>query len=217
MLILANAKIHTLDPKQPIASALVVDSAPDNMGRVLALGSLEDLKERFSSAKIEDLRGGVILPGLTDAHIHFRQYSLGLQQINCDASTRAECLERVRARALHLAPGTWIRGHGWRQNNWPEGFGTAAMLDKVAPKNPVYLTAASLHAGWANSAALKTANITTETDNPVNGEIQRDEEARPTGILFEAAMEMVTRVMPQSSAEEDVEVMRAAQKHLWSL
>jgi len=217
MLILSNAKIHTLDPKKPIASAMVIDSAPDNMGQVLALGSLDNLKEQFSSAKVEDLRGSIVLPGLTDAHVHFRQYSLGLQQINCDTSTRAECLERVRARALRLAPGVWIRGHGWRQNDWQEGFGTAAMLDEVAPKNPVCLTAASLHAGWANSAALKAANITTGTDDPINGEIQRDAHGQPTGILFEAAMEMVARVVPQSSAEEDVGAMRAAQEHLWSL
>ncbi len=216
MLILANAKIRTLDPKNPQGSALAIQPAAENMARIVAVGEAGQLKEQFSSAKVEELGGRVILPGLTDAHVHFRQYSLGLDDIFCDTATRAECLEMVRARAEQSTPGAWIRGHGWRQNGWPEGFGNAALLDAAAPKNSVYLSAASMHAGWANSAALKAAGINNETADPPNGQIQRDERGLPTGILLEAAMEIVARAIPQSTLEEDVQAMRTAQQQLWS-
>jgi predicted amidohydrolase YtcJ len=216
MLILANAKIYTQDPKQPQAEALAIQTAPENGGRVMASGSLDTLRAEFPSAKVEDLDGKVVLPGLTDAHVHIRNYAHGLNSLACDTTTRAECLERVRQRAAATSPGAWIRGHGWRQINWPEGFGTAELLDKVAPRNPVYLTTASLHAGWANSAALRAAGITAETADPPSGQIQRDENGQPTGILFEEAQGLVEDAIPHPSAEEDIAAIQAAQSRLWS-
>ncbi|MEX1071366.1 MAG: amidohydrolase family protein, partial [Anaerolineales bacterium] len=216
MLILSNARIHTLDPRQPAASGIAIQPSSENGGRILAVGDLASLKAEFPNASIDDLHGGVVLPGLTDAHVHLRQYALGLQQIDCGTPTRAECIERVAARVAKTAPSVWISGHGWRQNDWPEGFGNVALLDAVAPKNPVYLTAASLHAGWANSAALKAAGIDTNTPDPENGTIERDSNGAPTGILFEAAMRLVAQATPQSTPEEEIHAMQIAQEKLWS-
>ncbi len=216
MLILHNARIHTLSPQQPKAGALAIRPTPENGGRVVALGDLHDLQQEFPDAQVEDLQGRVVLPGLTDAHVHFRQYSLSLHSVDCDTASRAECLERVRAAAAAAEPGAWIRGHGWRQNGWLEGFGDAAMLNLAAPSNPVYLSAASMHAAWANNAALKAASISAQTPDPPNGHIQRDAKGRATGILFEAAMQLVANAIPQSTLEEDVDAMLAAQKRLWS-
>src|SRR3990170_6989934 len=214
MLILHNARIHTLDPHQPEAAALAIRSASESSGRVVAVGEFDKLRQEFPSARLEDLQGRVVLPGLTDAHVHFRQYSLGLHDINCDTATRAECLEHVRVAAANAKPGVWLRGHGWRQNGWPEGFGDAAMLDAAAPRNPVYLSAASMHAAWANSAALKTADISAQTADPTNGHIQRDSSGQATGILFEAAMTLVADAIPLPTPEEDVAAMQAAQTRL---
>jgi predicted amidohydrolase YtcJ len=216
MLILANAKIYTQDPKQPKAEALAIQPAPENVGRIVAAGSLDQLQAEFPNAQVEDLGGRVVLPGLTDAHVHIRNYAHGLNSLACDTATRAECIERVRARAAASQAGAWIRGHGWRQNNWPEGFGSAALLDEAAPHNPVYLTAASLHAGWANSAALRAAGITAATTDPPNGQIQRDENGQPTGILFEEAQGLVEDAIPRPSAEEDIAAIQTAQTRLWS-
>lgn len=216
MLILHSATFHTLDPQQAAVSALAIDTAPDNRGRILAVGDLHSLQQEFPKAKLEDLSAKVVLPGLTDAHVHFRHYALGLQAVDCDTASRAACLQRVADRVAKTTPGAWIRGHGWRQNDWPEGFGDAALLDAVAPKNPVYLTAASLHAGWANTAALKTGGVSAETADPPNGQIQRGANGRATGILFEAAMQLVADVIPQSTPEEDVQAMLVAQTRLWS-
>jgi predicted amidohydrolase YtcJ len=217
MLILSNARIHTLDPRHPSATAIAIEPAPESAGRIRAAGSFDELKAEFPNATIEDLGGHTVLPGLCDAHVHFRQYALSLQQLDCDTRGRAECIARVQQRVSNTQPSAWIRGHGWRQNEWPEGFGTAAMLDTVSPQNPVYLTTASIHSAWVNSAALKAAGINSQTPNPPNGEIQRDSQGEPTGILFEAAMDLVARVIPQPSDEEDAAAMRAAQQKLWSM
>ena len=89
--------------------------------------------------------------------------------IDCETSTQSECLRRVAERVRLVSPGAWVRGHGWNQNSWPEGFGTAAALDRVAPDHPVFLTAKSLHAAWVNSAALRAAAIHRGTPDPEGG------------------------------------------------
>ena len=216
MLILHNARIHTFDPRQPQAGAIAIQLAPESGGHVVAVGDLHPLQQEFPGAQLEDLQRRVVLPGLIDAHVHFRQYALGLHSLDCDTATLAECLERVRAAAIATQAGAWLRGHGWRQNAWAQGFGDAAMLDTVAPLNPVYLSASSMHAAWANSAALKAAGISAQTSDPPNGRIQRDTTGQATGILFEAAMQLVAEVIPHSTLEEDATAMLAAQSKLWS-
>src|SRR5512135_2673558 len=131
MKILHHARVYTLDRTKPVASAVAIDH-----GEVLAVGS-EELLSEFPKAEKQDLGGRVVLPGLTDAHLHLEYYSLGLQKVDCETPTRAECLARVAERARRTLPGTWILGHGWNQNNWPEGFGSAADLDAAAPDHPV--------------------------------------------------------------------------------
>lgn len=213
MLILHNAHIHA----HPRASALVVERRADLSGRILAIGHRDRLQAEFPNAAREDLHGRVVWPGLTDAHLHLRQYAHALTRVDCDTPTPAECLARVAERGRLTPPGAWILGHGWRAHGWTEGWGSAALLDSVSPHNPVYLTAASLHAAWTNSAALKAANISAQTQDPPNGQIQRDEHGNPTGILFEAAVQLVEKVIPKPSPGEDLQAILAAQQRLWSL
>ncbi len=207
-----NACIYTLDARRPVVSALAVRSD----GRIVAWGDPEDVPAHLKSPAV-DLGGQVVLPGMTDAHIHLEHYSLGLQKVDCETATRAECLRRVAERARQTPPGAWILGHGWNQNNWPEGFGAAADLDAVAPDHPVYLTAKSLHAAWANSAALRLANITAATPDPAGGRFGRDAAGAPDGILFESAMEAVAGAVPEPSDEQVVAAIRAAQPVLWRM
>lgn len=216
MRILHNGPIYTLDPRTPTATAIAVEQRLDYTGRVVALGDLETLKQDFPKAKEDNLGGHVVMPGLTDAHVHLRQYAHMLQAVDCRTPTRVECLERVATRAAKTQPGAWILGHGWQQNDWPEGFGTAAQLDTAASHNPVFLTAASLHAAWLNSAALKVAGITSETPDPPNGRINRNLDGSPTGILFEAAIGLAIRAIPEPSPDENVRAIREAQTNLWN-
>ena len=152
MLLLYNARIHTLHAAAPQASALLIDH-----GQIAAVGDRESLRESAAPGTEQvDLQGQTVLPGLTDAHLHLQYYALGLQKVDCETSSKAECLRRVTERVRLLQPGEWLQGHGWNQNPWG-GWPTAADLNSAAPRNPSYLTAKSLHAGWASSAALRLA------------------------------------------------------------
>jgi len=217
MLLLTNAHIYTLDSHQPTAHALAIE-----FGRVLAVGTEDFIRAEFGARGKElDLNGRTIIPGLTDSHLHFKQYALSLQNVDCETTTLAECLRRVAERARHTPGGEWVLGHGWNQNEWrdctggQDGFPSAALLDNIA--HPVYLTAKSVHAGWANTAALRLAGITAQTPDPEGGQIQRDAQGKPTGILLEGAMGLVSGAIPQLGPEQVLQAMRAAQEVLWGM
>jgi predicted amidohydrolase YtcJ len=208
IIIIQNARIYTLDPEHPTASAIVIDGE-----RILGVERDREVGQEWigvGKLDIIDAGGRTIIPGLTDAHIHLEQYALGLQKVDCETSSRYECLRRVAERAAQTPPNTWILGHGWNQNNWPEGFGNVADLDAVTPSHPVYLTAKSLHAAWVNSAAMKSAGIHAGTSDPAGGQLSRDEHGNPSGILFENAMELVHSIIPESNDEQLVQTIQSA-------
>jgi predicted amidohydrolase YtcJ len=210
--ILYNGKIRTLNPDQPEATAVAIER-----GWISAVGSDQDVFNKASpGAEKIDLDGQTVWPGLTDAHVHLELYARSLQMVDCETASRQECLERVARKAREKEVGAWVRGHGWNQNVWPEGFGSAALLDQVAPDHPVYLTAKSLHAAWANSAALQKAGITANTPDPENGHIERDASGQPTGILFETAMELIENAIPEPEVAEVAHAIEEAQPVLWS-
>ena len=212
-LLLYHGRIRTLDPRQPLVSALAIRA-----GQIVAAGSDDDARAAFSSADAPDtlnLEGRDVLPGLTDSHLHFEWYSLGLQAVDAETHTLDEALSRTAAMAARKPAGSWITGLGWNQNEWGGQFPTAADLDQVAPEHPVFLKAKSGHAGWANSLALRLAGITTATANPPGGEIVRDERDSPTGILFEDAMNLVDHLIPLASAEQVAQAMLPAMENAW--
>lgn len=219
MKLLYNARIHTQNPAQPAATAIAIER-----DRVVAVGGTDELFNRFTRAQPENMDGRVILPGLTDAHIHLKAYALGLQKIECETDTKEECLRRVAERVKRAKPGEWILGHGWNQNSWSPspgrgegGFPHASDLDAIAPNNPVYLTAKSLHAGWVNTAAMRLANITAQTPDPQHGQVQRDAQGNPTGILLETAMALAAHVIPDPSEADVADAMEKAQSILWRM
>ena len=211
MKLLYNAYIHTQDPAHPTGSAIVIDRE-----RILAVGEANNLLPQYPNAEKQNMEGHVILPGLTDAHLHLKHYALSLQKIDCETDTKDECLRRVEERLKTARPGEWILGHGWNQNVWGL-WPTAAELDAVAPDNPVYLTAKSLHAAWANTTALRLANITSQTSDPQNGQVQRDAKGNATGILLETAMELVGDKIPEPGIGEIADAMEKAQAILWKM
>jgi len=112
MKLLHNARIYPLASARPLATALVIDS-----GRVLAVGG-EELLERTGYAERQDMGGRVILPGLTDAHIHLQAYALSRQVVDCIGRSPQEILQSLSVRLEKTPAGTWLRGHGWDQNDW---------------------------------------------------------------------------------------------------
>lgn len=217
MKLLYNARIYTQNPAQPFASAIAIDRE-----RIVAVGGTDELFNRFTRAQPQNMGGRCLFPGLTDAHIHLQHYALSLQKVDCETDTKEACLQRVAERVKHAKPGEWILGHGWNQNTWNHetgigGFPHAADLDAIAPHNPVYLTAKSLHAGWVNTAAMRLANITSQTPNPPNGQIQRDAHGSPTGILLETAMSLVSDILPEPTPAQIAGAIEQAQPILWKM
>jgi hypothetical protein len=232
MKLLHNAYIHTQNPSQPTASAILIDHE-----RIVAVGEADVLLAEYPRAEKQDMGGRVILPGPTDAHLHLKNYALSLQKVDCETDSKEECLRRVAERVKKSKPGEWVLGHGWNQNVWahsplPAGEGVrrtgdgeslasawphASELDAIAPNNPVYLTAKSLHAAWANTKAMQMSNITAQTPNPQNGQIQLDAKGNTTGILLESAMELVSRNIPEPTINEIASAIEKAQTILWKM
>jgi predicted amidohydrolase YtcJ len=198
-------------PDAPLKSLLIQDGfiQQSNLDKTDITG--------LSPQNVIDLNGRSVLPGLIDSHLHLRKFALNLQRIDCETQTKADCLERVELKARVLNPGDWILGHGWNQNIWTSGYGTASDLDKVSPDHPTYLTAKSLHASWVNSAALKLAGIDHKTSDPPGGTIGRDEKGQPTGILYESAVRLVEEILPIPGPSESADVIEKAQLELWKM
>lgn len=212
MKILYNAHIHSFDQLRPEASALVIDR-----DRIAALGGPELLEAFGARASREDMGGRVILPGLTDAHLHLMHYALSLQKVDVETPSKAEALARVAERAAKTPRGEWVLGHGWQQNDWDGEFPQAAELDAIAPQNPVYLTAKSLHAAWANTPALRLAGIGAGTPDPQNGRIRRDGLGEPDGILLESAMALVEKIVPVPDEAGAAAAIESALPNLWKM
>jgi predicted amidohydrolase YtcJ len=208
--ILHNGKVYTQVKERTNVSALAILD-----GRVIASGSDDEIISHFKHhAVITNMEQRTILPGLTDAHIHLSLYALNLLRVDCETNTLQECLKRVQEKGNLIPAGNWLLGHGWNQNTWNNQFGNKELLDAIDNLHPIYLTAKSLHAGWANTTALQNAGISSASPDPEGGEIQRDSHGEPTGILFESAMELITRVIPRPSETDLTNAIKHAQTQL---
>ncbi|MCY3866611.1 MAG: amidohydrolase [Chloroflexi bacterium] len=209
--ILFNGNIITLDERRPSARALAI-----SYGCVIALGDNAEVMGLASSdTAVINLEGKTVLPGLTDAHIHWEGVARATRSVNVfEVPAKAIALERVRERALETPAGEWVTGQGWAQDIWLDrAFPTRYDLDAVAPRNPVYLSAKSGHAAWVNSLAMQRAGISESAGDPAGGQISRDAAAAPTGILLETAMDLVSALIPDPTSEQLADMMAEAQDH----
>lgn len=210
VLVLRHARIYTGVDAQPWTTALAVVN-----GRITATGEAALAWAALPGAIVEELAGALVVPGFTDAHMHFAWYAQALQELDLRDLSRADFLRCVAERAAVTPPGKWLLGRGWDQNLWADDrFPTAAELDAVAPLHPVALVAKSAHALVANSAALRAAGITAATADPPHGRLGRTPDGMPDGMAFEAAMELVQAAIPAPSLPQLVAAMESAQPHL---
>src|SRR5262245_30960939 len=182
--------------------------------RIVAAGPADELRAAHPAARVIDVTGTTILPGLTDAHGHLYGLGLSLDTVNLvGAGSFDEAIARVKQRAQRAQPGEWILGRGWDQNRWPDKqFPTAAPLDAAIPDHPVWLRRVDGHAGVANSAAMRAAGVTAATRDPEGGRIVRDSSGSPTGTFVDAAMSLIdTKVPPPSPELRKARVLAAAQ------
>src|SRR5947207_9613821 len=199
--VFTNGNIYTGNERAPHAEAL---AAKD--GRITFVGSNADAKKfQSADARIIDLTGKTVVPGLTDSHCHI--FGIGEREMNLNlegANTLEDFLAKVKERAAKTERGKWITGRGWIETFWqPPQFPTRDDLANIAPDNPVFLTRADGHAAIANSAALKTAGIDQNTANPFGGEILKDKSTgEPTGMLLDHAQGLVTKNIPKPTEAE---------------
>ena len=199
--IFLNGNIYTVNEKQPHAEAIAI-----KMDRIAFVGSNIDAEKfRGDRTRVIDLHGHAVFPGFTDSHCHI--FGIGEREMNLNlegTNTLEDFLAKVQERVTKTEPGKWVTGRGWIETFWkPPQFPTRTDLDKIAPKNPVFLTRADGHAAIANSAALKMAGITRDTPNPFGGEILKDQTSgEPTGMLLDNAMDLIN-VPPPIKAERE--------------
>jgi predicted amidohydrolase YtcJ len=195
-LLVTGARIHTLDPARPEASALAV------MGdRIVYTG--DDASAWIGPrTRVIDARGATVVPGFIDSHGHME--GLGAQLETFDlrrVNSVREVADIVRKEAARRKSGEWIVGRGWDQTNWGGRFPAAANLDAAAPHNPVCLTRVDGHASWVNHRALALAGVSAATADPAGGRIARDPSGAPNGILIDNAQHLVARRIPPPSPE----------------
>ncbi len=216
-LIVLNARIHTANPDQPTAQALAVRN-----GRFLVVGTNLEVEaaaglgtERLEAA------GATILPGMIDAHAHLLSLGRLFRIVNLGGTTSyEEVIARVRARADEVAPGTWIRGRGWDQNDWPGGdFPNHEALSRAVPDHPVYLDRVDGHAALVNQMAIVVARLDSMDANPAGGRILRNPDGTPTGVLIDNATLLVDSIIPAPSMGELTAQLLAAmaEANRWGL
>jgi predicted amidohydrolase YtcJ len=181
-LLLVNGRIHTMDSQSSTAAAMAIRD-----GRIVAIGSDQQLRAlRPHAAKIVDLKGQAVIPGLIDSHTHALSWALGVVAQAIDATypkmkSIADIAAAVKARASELPAGRPIIGSGWDETKLSEHrTPTRADLDAISPNHPVILGHISGHSVWVNSAALRMAQITVQTPNPAGGIIDKNVAGAPT-------------------------------------
>jgi predicted amidohydrolase YtcJ len=204
-LVIVNATVYTVDPKNPVASSIAVKN-----GRVQLVGDVA--ADDCPGAARLDLGGAFVYPGFTDSHVHLLE--TGYRELTLDlraATSLEDAMARVRAHAQEAAPGQWVEGLGWIEKYWPEPrFPTRHDVDVVSAGHPVMLRRSDGHTILVNTKALQLAGIDRNTPDPPNGIIQREPGGSPNGILIDGAMALVTSIIPARSDAEDQAALELA-------
>jgi predicted amidohydrolase YtcJ len=215
-LIFIGGRVRTPVSRSGFAEALAVKD-----GLIHAVGSDADIRDLAGPAtRVIDLRGRLAMPAFGDAHVH--PISGGLESLRCNLlgiKTRQECLDTISAYCATLPDDkdTWVLGAGWSMEAFPGGTPTAADLDAVTGNRPVFLPNRDHHAAWVNTAALRRAGITKDTQDPSDGRIERHPDGTPAGTLHDGAMRLVVRHVPPATAAELRAGLVAALRYLHSV
>ena len=208
--VLVNANGYTLNAKGDLIQFAAL--AFDDQGKILAVGSAAEVAAKAPGARQVDMAGRTVLPGLIDAHGHVFGLGQMLTQLDLSQTTSLQGALQAIGDYAKANPGQgWLRGRGWNQENWKLGrFPTAADVDAVVSDRPVWFERVDGHAGWANSRALAAAGITDKTPDPAGGKIMRDANGKATGVLVDAAKELVVKVLPAQTEAEGRKVLDRA-------
>ncbi len=207
--ILINGRIWTGDTARPWAEAAAVRD-----GRIAAVGATADIRSLAGPAtEVLDSGGGLVLPGFIDSHVHFVNGGFSAAGVQLrGARSRAELVRRIAAKAGSLPKGEWILNGEWDHQLFdPIELPRRDWIDAATPDHPVCVNRLDEHMVLANSLALKLAGVTKATPVPPGGEIVKDAATgEPTGILKDAAMDLVMSLIPDPSPAQTRRAVEAA-------
>ena len=199
-LLLVNGRVWTGDTARPSADAIAIAGT-----RIVAVGSNDEIRTLARGAQVIDLGGAFVVPGFIDSHVHFLDGGFRLASVQLrDAATRDEFVARVKAFAATVPAGAWITGGDWDHTLWGGELPRRDWIDAATPNHPVWVNRLDGHMALANTAALNAAGVRDDVKDVGGGEIVRDANGRPTGLLKDNAMSLVeSKVAPPSDRMED--------------
>lgn len=215
--IFTGGAVITMAEDEPRATALAIAD-----GRIVAVGGDEEI-ERYRGPETQqvDLAGRALLPGFVEAHGHPTMEMVitgpdvvDIRPVTC--ATAQEAVAKLRQAIAEAEPGRWVGAFGWDpllQEDLPNI--DRALLDELAPHNPLTVMHNSGHSAWANSVALERLELTKDTPDPVGSHFERDAAGNPTGAAFEspATQMLMSGVLSASGAGFD-ELMAGEQDQL---
>ena len=207
-LIIYNAHIYTVDSSFSVAKSMAVKD-----GKIVSVGSNEDIQAKFIAENRMNLNGSFVYPGFIDAHSHFISYGESMVSKANLVGTKSfdEILTRLQEFESNFSA-EWLNGRGWDQNDWEvQVFPSKEKLDELWPDKPVYLTRIDGHAALVNSKALAMAGITAKTKIDGGEIILKNGE--PTGVLVDNAMDLVRVLIPNIDKELKRKAILLAQKN----
>lgn len=210
-----NGQILTMDENNTIAEAVLIKGE-----RIFAVGTNQEIQTQMpKGAKINDLKGRTLIPGIIDAHSHFP--ASGFTAVGIDLNSPpignigsiAEIINSMKIKADNSPANKWVVGIGYddtilKENRHP----TKDDLDKISTDNPVFILHISAHMGVANSAALKELGIDQSTPSPEGGVIVKDINGQPTGLLQETALQVIRSTAFNFSMLDSLKIIKQASK-----
>ncbi len=213
-LVIHNGTIYTLDEKQPTVKMVAVGD-----GKIIFAGKQHMISSWIGArTQVLNLHGKTMTPGFIESHGHILY--LGYAKMILDLSrvkNYEDLVAKVARTVAQSQPGEWIVGRGWHQSKWNppprplvNGFQTHRALSKVSPQNPVFLSHASGHAGFANARAMEIAGVNRSTSFVEGGEIIKTADGDPTGIFTEKAQALITRHIPETTPQKNRRALKMA-------
>ena len=206
-IVFRGGSVYTVDSLHPHATAVAVTGR-----RIVYVGDDSGADTLIGpTTRVIELKGRMLLPAFHDSHLH--PVTTGLRLAECaldDLTTPAQVADSITKCAKAHPGDAWFRGHGWQLPVFPHANPSRALLDSLVPDRPAFVRAADGHSAWVNSRALALAHVTAHTRNPPDGRIERDAAGNPSGTLREGAADLVSALLPKTTAEQRVEGLQRA-------
>ncbi|MFM7078810.1 MAG: amidohydrolase, partial [Bacteroidota bacterium] len=229
ILLLLSVSIWSCGPQQPVADAIyyngIVYTVDDSFkvvtafavkdGKVIETGTDSEIL-RYDSKDRTDLKGKAVYPGFHDGHCHFFGYGLDLKKISLVGTGSFESILDTLIKYRNQKTRGWIFGRGWDQNDWTvKEYPDNSKLDSLFPDEPVFLLRIDGHAALANTKAMQLAGLNASTK--VTGGVIEVRNNKPTGLLIDAAVELVQNRIPKHTTEESITALIEAQKNCFEV